>query len=625
MQKTARRRPSFFACSPFCAGFGPRSRIERRTSSAPRGARALERGASGRAGPRRRVFEAASALAAAAALTLTSPAEALPGFIAGKGSAPRVSNSTHVVLLEKGDHTVVTVWADYEGPLDHFAVVLPVPQDVSLAGVKTLKRDAVDHLDEISAPRFHEFWEKDPCEPGEADQEWERDLRVKDSAANFLGAGMPDVSGGQKLPPEMLLDFEPQFKDGEYSFSFVPKGQSVQGYLQKKGLTVPAGAESRLEKYAGMQMLVADVSTSQVELGGARRALLSPIRFATRQPYVIPATLGLANSSGHQELVVYVLHPDKRFEVKNYDNVYPPTNVNVDMAVKERMGEFYAGVHDALLAKNPRGVLVEYAWPTIKHCGEPCPNAPLAIHELLSLGVDVVESDVPKAERNPKPGPLTDEEKAQLAAADKPTRKRLEEQRREVVRRRAVLDRNSYVVTRLHHRYDEKSLSEDIELAPAANVEGGVGVPEGADAALSGSVTPAPENRLQVRYAAAHPSKKAITCENPVRYRWGKAPPDYRGLRKTWTARDTAYKKRDKFVLADVIESSVPALGIAPKAERAGAAVAAAPEAKADSGCALQAGGGSGQRARLGFGALAALLVSFRFRARRVSRPRTGG
>src|SRR5688572_18286935 len=103
-----------------------------------------------------------------AVLGLAEPAAALPGFIAGKGDAPRVSNSSQVVLLEKGDQTVVTIWADYEGPLDRFALVLPVPGDVELADVRTLKRDAVDHLDEISAPRFHEFWEKDPCEPGEA-------------------------------------------------------------------------------------------------------------------------------------------------------------------------------------------------------------------------------------------------------------------------------------------------------------------------------------------------------------------------------------------------------------------------------------------------------------------------
>jgi hypothetical protein len=523
-------------------------------------------------------------------VTAASPALAFPGFIAGKGDSVRVSNSTQVVLLEKGDHTVVTVWADYEGPLDRFALVLPVPADVELDAVKTLKRDSVDHLDEISAPRFHEFWEKDPCEPGEADQEWQRDLRVKDSAANFLGAGMPDVSGGQKLPPEMLLDFDPQFKDGEYSFALVPNGQSVEAFLQKKGLSVPAGAKQRLGKYeaAGMQMLVADVSASKVELGGARRALLSPIRFATQQPYAIPSTLGLANSAGQQELIIYVLHPEKRFEVKNYGNVFPPTNVNVDMAVKERLGEFYAGVHDALLAKDPRSFLVEYAWPTIKLCGEPCPNAPIGIHELLSLGVDVVEADVPKAERNPKPAPLTDEEKAQMKAADKPTRKQLEAQRREAVRRRGVLDRNSYVITRLHHRYDAKSLPEDVEVRPAASVEGGVALPSGPNGEMPGNVGSAQENRLQIRYAATHPNKKVLQCENPARYRWGKAPPDYRGLRKTWTARDLAYKKRDKFALNEVIKSSVPVLGIAATAEPAAAAPATAPaETKSDSSCAL--------------------------------------
>jgi hypothetical protein len=564
-------------------------------------------------------------------VTSASPAQAFPGFIAGKGDAARVSNSTQVVLLRKGDHTVVTVWADYEGPLDRFALVLPVPSDVELDGVKTLKRDSVDHLDEISAPRFHEFWEKDPCEPGEADQEWQRDLRVKDSAANFLGAGMPDVSGGQKLPPEMLLDFDPQFKDGEYSFELVPNGQSVQAYLQKKGLNVPAGAKDRLGKYeaAGMQMLVADVSASKVELGGARRALLSPIRFATQQPYAIPSTLGLANSAGQQEIIVYVLHPEKRFEVKNYGNVFPPTNVNVDMAVKERLGEFYAGVHDALLAKEPRSFLVEYAWPTIKLCGEPCPNAPIGIHELLSLGVDVVEADVPKAERNPKPPPLSDEEKAQMKAADKATRKQLEAQRRETIRRRGVLDRNSYVITRLHHRYDTKSLPEDVMVQPAASVEGGLALPSGPNGEASGSVESAQESRLQIRYSALHPSKKVIQCENPVRYRWGKAPPDYRGLRKTWTARDLAYKKRDKFVLNEVIKSSVPVLGIAAAPDPAAApANAPAAEAKSDSGCALAApapAGGVWAWLTLLVGAWGLRRVAARPAAPLSRRRRTGG
>jgi MYXO-CTERM domain-containing protein len=543
--------------------------------------------------PARRWSAWAAALALGAICLHSEQAGALPGVIAGKGDVARVSNTTQVVLMKKGEQTAVTIWTDYEGPLDRFALVLPLPADVAVEEVKSIKRDAVDHLDEITAPRFHEFWEMDACEPGEAEQEWERDLKVKSgSADSFLGAAMPDVSGGQKLPPEMLLDFEPQFKEGEYTFSMVPKGQTARSYLTKKGLSLPAGGAEALARYEerGQQVLVAEVTTSKVELAGARRALLSPIRFATREDYAIPETLGLANSAGHQELVVYVLHPEKRFEAQNYANVFPPTNVAVDFAVKERLGEFYAGVHDALLAKNPKAFLIEYAWPAEKPCGEPCPNAPLAIHELLSMGVDSLEADVPEADRKPKPPEPTEEEKAQLAAVDKPTRKRLMEQRSEVARRRALLDRNNFVITRLHHRFSKDSLTEDIKVQPAEHVQGGVGTPVGPNAELPGSVEPSKQSRLQTRYSVSHPSKRVVQCDDPKRWRWGKAPPSYRGLRKTWTARDLAYKKRDKFALKDVIKSSVPALGISVAAAAEAAPEAAPAEAKQESGCSVTQG-----------------------------------
>jgi len=287
-----------------------------------------------------------------------------------------------------------------------------------------------------------------------------------------------------------------------------------------------------------------------------------------------------------------VLHPSDRFEVANYPNVYPPTNVSVDASVKERLGDFYAGVHDALLVKNPKGVLVEYAWPTIKHCGEPCPNAPLKIHELLSLGADVLEADVPEAEKNPKPAELLDTEKEQLKEADKETRVRMEQQRKEVARRQALLARNNYVITRLHHRYDAQGLPSDIELRAAGPVKGGVAVPAGPSAEAPGAVEAAPENRLQIRYNVGYPSKKVVQCEAPQRWRWGIPPASYRGLRKTWTARDLAYKKRDRFALKDVIKSGVPLLGIAaapvPVEEAAPATAAPKPAAK-ESGCSIAA------------------------------------
>ena len=85
-------------------------------------------------------------------------------------------------------------------------MVLVVPADVTAERVTTLKREYVDRVDAISAPRFHEYWEQDPCDPGPIEQEWERNMKA-DSAGAFLGGGeMPQ--GTQKVATELSLDVE---------------------------------------------------------------------------------------------------------------------------------------------------------------------------------------------------------------------------------------------------------------------------------------------------------------------------------------------------------------------------------------------------------------------------------
>lgn len=559
-------------------------------------------------------------LSAAAALMLSSSAAlAFPGLFVGKGDERRINHVTHVVVAKSEGDTVVSVWPDYEGPLDSFAVVLPVPSDVKLSNVETLKRDVIDRLDEITAPRFHEFWEMDPCEPGEPEQEWERDLTVKGGDSGFLGTGMPDLSSGGKLPPELLLDLKPPYKEGEYSFALVPKGRSLSSYLSSKGLRLPASATSAVEKLEseGTAWLVASVDSSQVELAGAKRALLSPIRFATSGDYSVPSTLGLAHSAGKQELVLYVLHPEQRFEVANYPNAFAPTNVGVDFKVKERMGEFYGALHDALLTKNPKAFLVEYAWPTIKHCGQPCPSDPLQPKELLALGGDVFDRRLSKKELNPTPPPPTPEEAAQIAAADKQTQKRMKEQRVELAKRRALLERHRYVVTRLHHRYGPEQLTEAVALKPAGHVQGGLGEPKGPRGELPTTVESAEDSRLQTRFTFLHPSKSEEQCDNPVRHRWGKAPRTYRGLRKVWTARDMDRKNRTQFAsLGEVITTDVPQLGL--ESEKAPEPQASTPPPAAEKACDCTVVGG--KSSRLGWAGLLLTAGAYALRLRRRSR-----
>src|SRR5688572_23864457 len=222
-------------------------------------------------------------LALVATLSVGAPAAAFPGFIAAKKETPRVHSSS-VSLMKKGNTTVVSVMPDYQGELEPFAVVLVVPPDVTADHVITLKREFVDRLDQISAPRFHEFWEQDPCDPGPVEQEWERNLKV--SGGGFLGGG--PVSGGEKkLAKELFLDVTAKQKEGEYTFTVLGEGESPAGFLKGKGYSLPEGAEAAIAPYvAGKQrFVVAEVDTKRIELIGGDRAQLSPIRFFTEQPY----------------------------------------------------------------------------------------------------------------------------------------------------------------------------------------------------------------------------------------------------------------------------------------------------------------------------------------------------
>ncbi|MBX3181070.1 MAG: DUF2330 domain-containing protein [Polyangiaceae bacterium] len=574
-----------------------------------------------------------AALAALIASTAAAPhAEAFPGFFVGKDDQARTLSSAHVVIMQREGRTAVTLMADYDGPTQEFAVVIPVPADIALDRVVTLKRDFVSRIDQLSAPRFHEFWEKDPCEPGATEQDWERSLAAS-SDTDFLGGGAapkPTV----KVAKEMSLTVEPEFKHAsEYRFTLLSAADSanVAGWLGGQGYKLPSGAAEALKPYSDgkTRFLVAVVDPSKVELMGDGSAQLSPIRFWTEEAYSkIPAKLGLLSSGGkHQELVILTLDPERRFEAKNYDNVVPPTNLAVDFVVKERMGEFYAGLHDLLLAKNPRGILNEYAWST-RECGQPCPNPPLYIHELLSLGGDVFEATLSKEVLSPAPPERTEEEKAVYDALKKPDEKKAADaSRQEVARRKALVERHEYLLTRLHHRYDAKTLDQDIELQPASAVKGGVELPKGPEGELPTSSAPADKSTLQTRYVHLHPDKSVLKCDTPERWRWGKAPRTYRGLRKVWIAEDLARKKRTEIVPAKVVQTAVPALGLPGKVTAAPDAGATPTEEKSEKsgGCSVSPVTALGRRAAAtergwgGFGIalLAALGLAARRRRRR--------
>jgi MYXO-CTERM domain-containing protein len=328
-----------------------------------------------------------------------------------------------------------------------------------------------------------------------------------------------------------------------------------------------------------------------------------------------------------QELLVYVLHPDQRYEPKNYEVVYPPTDLHVDPKVEEKMGEFYVALYDRMMKRHPLAFVEEYAWSADK-CGQPCATEPLLLSEVLSLGGDVFELSVPDEEKQPEPPALTDEEKKKQEEDLKPlkpaervkAKKELEEERKELYRRKALIARHHYTLSRFHRRYDAKGLPKDPTIGPGSPVRGGADIPQGPNGECPTDVRPAQENMFQARYITFHPWKGVINCEKPERWRWAKKWRTVFKRNKIWIADDLARRNRTLINVDKVVWTPVPALGIKgtpPKAiaqagADAGPGTDTKPEAKRSScGCRFVNPESSGT---LALGGLALLVLALRRR-----------
>src|SRR5690606_22075130 len=173
-----------------------------------------------------------------------SSAAASPVLLAGSGSEK--VHSTDITLMQKDGKSVVSILPDYQGPLSSFAVIIPVPKDVSAEQVSTLKRECVDRVALVSAPKFAEFWEMDPCDTEELEQDWQRDMTAK-ANTGFLGVMQTEPS--KKVAKEMLLDLKAKTKDGEYKEIVVGTSDEIKAWLKKKTYVLPPGGEENLNSY----------------------------------------------------------------------------------------------------------------------------------------------------------------------------------------------------------------------------------------------------------------------------------------------------------------------------------------------------------------------------------------
>jgi hypothetical protein len=460
-------------------------------------------------------------------LAVTAPrgAHAFCGFFVAGGDAKLTNNASQVVLMRKGNRTVMTMSNTYQGPPQNFAMVVPVPVVLKKEDVKTLPADVFDRVDSLSAPRLVEYWEQDPCAPL---------LRTIGKGGMKAGKRHRGEEGKMSAVGDLGVKVEARFVTGEYEVVILSATEShgLDTWLRRESYNIPQGAADALAPYVRdkSKFFVAKVNIKKVKRDAQGVVHLSPLRFAfDANELRLPVRLGLLNAAGKQDLIVYVIHPTSRFEVANYANAFIPTNLEVADGVRKAFPAFFAELFDATVEKmgrkahptreDPRGgpgvVVTEYAWQTTG-C-DPCPTPPLTDNDLTTLGLDVLGA-------GPQ-GP-------------------------------------SWVLTRLHTRYSKETLSEDLIFREARPAVGGRANWNGTNGDEGAAIGQGDANNFQGRYIIRHYWNGKVACEQPHFDSWGGPPGDPDARPTPTAAKGLATAPRGKIALKDEVRSPVPLLGI---------------------------------------------------------------
>jgi len=393
-------------------------------------------------------------------------AQAFCGFYVTGGESSLFNDATQVVLMRKGQRTVLSMQNNYQGPPENFAMVIPVPVVLQQDNVKTLAPELFAKIDNLSAPRLVEYWEQDPCIPNYYDD----DFATADGATNEAEDG--GGSGGGVV-------VEAEFEVGEYEIVILSTDDAtaLESWLTTNQYTIPEGASDAFDPYVqgGSYFFVAKVKADEVTFQDGN-AVLSPLRFYYDTPtFSLPIKLGLINAQGSQDLIVYTLGEEQRYEVANRPNVTIPTNIEVINEVRDDFGTFYRTLFAETIAQNPGAAVTEYSWAS-SSC-DPCPGPTLDQNDIATLGGDVVGETDEWSWRN-------------------------------------------WTLTRIHLRYDASTLGDDLVFAEAEPIFGGREV-YNEDRELETGAGPGWTNNFQGRYIIRHRWEGAVECDSPVYGRWG--------------------------------------------------------------------------------------------------------
>ena len=300
------------------------------------------------------------------------------GFYVAQEPGSLFNRSSKVAIVRNGQLTQLTMANDYEGDVDEFGLVVPVPHVIKPGMVTVGERAAIEALDQYTVPRVAQYHDHNPCRrSAPVTREF---LYLLDSIP--AGRSYQRAEHGVKVERSYRVEeFEIQVVEATY-------GAGLQRWLRERGYHAPNAAVPILDGYIrqGMHFFLAKVDAKKLREAGHEWVRPLKISYRSRK-FGLPIRLGTVSANGPQDLLVFFVTPDGRVETSNYQTRPMATDIEVPEWVADpgRFPEVYQSAFEHQVRRDRMNkVYLEYAWPLSTKC-DPCSGPTLAPHLWASL------------------------------------------------------------------------------------------------------------------------------------------------------------------------------------------------------------------------------------------------
>ena len=307
------------------------------------------------------------------------PAAAFCGTYVSSPGVELTNQTSQIIITRQGTRTTLSMANDYSGPLDDFAMLVPVPEVLSESDIQTVRPELFQRFDNYSAPRIVSY----EC----SDFEWDY---YDDGWMDGGGGGYDD--GWEEGPPDVVVEAE--YSVGIYDIVILSATTSggLLEWLTSNGYGVDPAAEDLLGEYidSGSYFFAAQVDADALSFDEEGATILEPLQFGYESSiFSLPIRLGTINSPGEQDVVMYIItdEDDGAVGISNYTEITVEDECMVDFDEEGGVDVYYGTKFaEAWAAEDGEGWLQEYAWRT-SSC-DPCPTDSPDTEELEEAGYD---------------------------------------------------------------------------------------------------------------------------------------------------------------------------------------------------------------------------------------------